>query len=356
MGFIGLRAKSSAGILTLALGFCVGTAAAQDWITPDACHVSEASLDPALLDPADLKAILAAASKIDNATGRLWQVTSPGGAVSHLWGTFHSSDKLILDLPPELTTLMAQAAVLVLESDPVAKSRTVLEERVLQAGVWMAPADPPYEKTYLDARIEGWVAARVASIAADERAMGALTDAGLASLLLSDPCEDFAAGVLPIQDLRLYLAAHEAGVPVVGLESWDAILTELSQPERQGTARAIAEIYGSYLNPDRFSAGRAGAMAFYRQGRTGTLMAWNQLYLQRFFGQAKALRLAALADGYLVSERNRNFLRGLRKPLGQGGALVAVGAFHLPGKDGLISLLRADGFRVVRVATAGEAR
>ena len=292
---------------------------------------------------------------IDNGVGRLWQVTSPQGQISHVWGTFHSSDRLILDLPPELTTVLSQAQDLVLEYDPVAQSRNVLEERILQAGIWMAPSDPPYEKTFLDGRVLDWVTARVASVAGDAQALGALTDAGLASLLMSDPCEDFAAGVFPIQDFRLYLSAHEAGLPVVGLESWDAFLAEISQSDRQQTARAIAEVYGSDLNPERFSAGRAGAMAFYRQGRTAELMAWNQLYLDRFFGPEKAAQLAALANGYLVEDRTRVFLRGLRKHLDQGGALVAVGAFHLPGKTGLISLLRAEGYRVARVATAGEA-
>lgn len=356
MGYLRTRAANWARVFALIPALCTGPAIAQDWITPEACEVTKAVPDPTLLDAADQEEIRANAAAISNGVGRLWQVTSPQGQVSHLWGTFHSSDRLILDLPPELTALLAEARVLVLEYDPVAASRTVLEERLLQAGTWMAPSDPPYEKTFLDGRVLDWATARVTSVAGDDRALAALTDAGLAMLLLSDPCEDFAAGVFPIQDFRLYLAAYEAGLPVAGLESWDAFLSEMSQSDRQQAARAIAEIYGSYLNPQRFSAGRAGSMALYLQGRTADLMAWNQLYLDHFFGREKAAKLAALANGYLLEDRTRIFLRGLRKPLDQGAALIAVGAFHLPGKTGLISLLRAGGYRVERVATAGEAR
>jgi uncharacterized protein YbaP (TraB family) len=172
--------------------------------------------------------------------------------------------------------------------------------------------------------------------------------------LLSDPCEDFAAGVLPIQDYRLYLAAYEAGVPVQGLESWDAFLVEMSQHDRQETARAIAEIYGAYLNPKDFTKARAASIGLYRQGRIAEMIAWNRQYLRDFYGTAKAENLAALVDGYMIAERNRSFLRAMRKFLDAGSAVIAVGAFHLPGDDGLIAALRGAGYKVERQPVLGE--
>ncbi len=308
---IGLPGIVLAGLLAFGSG---GAAQAQDWITPETCKVDVVAVDSAFMPPADQQAIRESSAAMANGTGRLWRITSPDGKVSHLWGTLHSSDRLILDLPPELARLFANARVLALEYLPLAQSRTVLEERALQAGVWLAPTDPPYAKTYLDPRVLTWVTDRVAALAQDPAALSALTDMGLASLLLSDPCEDFAAGVLPIQDFRLLLVAYEAGVPVAGLEHWDAFLTEISQPERQPAARAIAEIYGSYLNPEGFSAARATAMALYRQGRIGEMIAWNHLYLERFFGTARSVELNALSEGYLLEERNRNFLRAALIP------------------------------------------
>lgn len=338
----------------LGLSLCPA-AEAQDWATPETCQIRPLA-DPAAALPKDERAqVERAATALPFATGRLWKITAPGGQVSHVWGTFHSSDRMVLDLPVELRTLVGQAAVLVLESDPVAANRMQLEQRALQAGLWLAPAEPDYPKTWLAGPLRDWVTARLKAITFQEATLPRLTDAGLAALMLNDPCEDFAAGVLPVQDNRLYLAAHEAGVPVVGLERESAFLDEMSQPERRDTARAIAMVYAAYLDPDGFSPSRSAAVALYRQGRVGAMMVWNRLFLNRIFGAKQAGFLIALSDGYLLDDRNRIFLGRMKKHLDHGQALIAVGAFHLPGPGGLLAGLQAAGYGVERIHTAGEA-
>ncbi len=49
---------------------------------------------------------------------------------------------------------------------------------------------------------------------------------------------------------------------------------------------------------------------------------------------------------YLVAERNRNWLPKLTAAFEEGTCFVAVGALHLIGKDGLISLLEEQGYRL----------
>ncbi|WP_267633721.1 TraB/GumN family protein [Frigidibacter sp. RF13] len=329
-------------------------AVAQDWITPESCRVTIEDLAAAMPDP-DAAEVRQDAARIPNGQGRLWRITTPEGAVSHLWGTLHSSDPAILDLPPELRSVLDAARTVVLESDPRAKSRTELEERFLQAGVWLADEHMPYDKPYLGGAERGWVEARIEGIFHGPEAFAALTDAGLAFYLMADPCEDFTAGVLPVQDQRLLLAAVEAGAGVGALESWDALLVELSQPDRRDTAQAVVRIQGAYLNPDGFSAARVAAFRLYREGRIGELMEWNRRYLAGLFGPGEAEALMGRADGYLLDERNGIFLRRMEKFLTSGGALVAVGAFHLPGGAGLIERLRRAGYLVERIAVRGEA-
>ncbi|WP_284163472.1 TraB/GumN family protein [Frigidibacter sp. SD6-1] len=337
--------------LCLVVASRFSAAVAQDWITPETCRVAtqETAVSP------EAGAVAEAAALIPNGQGRLWRITTPEGAVSHLWGTLHSSDPAILDLPPELEAVLDAARTIVLESDPRAKSRTELEERFLQAGLWLAPEHMPYGKPYLDGAERAWVEARIAGIFHGAEAFDALSDAGLASYLMTDPCEDFAAGALPVQDHRLLLSAVEAGAEVGALESWDALPVELSQPDRRETAQAIVLIQGAYLNPEGFSEARALAFRLYREGRIGELMEWNRRYLSGVFGADAAATLLARADGYLIGERNDLFLRRMQKFLAPGGALVAVGAFHLPGETGLVARLREAGYRVERVAVRGEA-
>jgi uncharacterized protein YbaP (TraB family) len=48
-------------------------------------------------------------------------------------------------------------------------------------------------------------------------------------------------------------------------------------------------------------------------------------------------------------ERNRTMVQRMAARLGEGGAFVAIGALHLPGETGLLSLLADQGYRITRV-------
>lgn len=348
------------GIVALALvGAGMGRAVAQDWITPETCQIAPLASDALPGTAPERDAVAKRAAAIPYGTGRLWKITAPrradgGGEVSYLWGSFHSSDPLILDLPDEVRARVANASVLVMESDPRAANRRVLEQRALQAGMWLAPGDDADPKGWLSGRLRDWIVARMRAVTFQDGMLGRVTDAGLAALLLQDPCEDFSAGALPVQDLRLALTAHEARVPITGLEPWDAFLAEMSQPERQDTARAIARIYGAYLDPDGFSASRAAAVALYRQGQIAQMIVWNRMFLDQVFGATDAEQLLGLADGYLIDERNQTFLHQMARHLRHGGAVFVIGAFHLPGAQGLLSGLQAEGYGVERIRTPGE--
>jgi uncharacterized protein YbaP (TraB family) len=50
-----------------------------------------------------------------------------------------------------------------------------------------------------------------------------------------------------------------------------------------------------------------------------------------------------------VDERNQIMVRRMRPFLQQGGAFIAIGALHLPGRQGVLSLLEDNDFSVQRV-------
>jgi len=118
--------------LCLAAAFFLGLAGpakAQSWFTREACEVVEPAIDQQAIDPEWMVEIEAKAAKIENGNGRLWKITGKSGAVSHLWGTFHSSHRLVLDLPQALRDIIASAKVVATEHNQTSLTRLEMQVR-----------------------------------------------------------------------------------------------------------------------------------------------------------------------------------------------------------------------------------
>ena len=99
---------------------------AQDWATADVCRVKTAEITETAFAPATFDALEAAGANLANGKGRFWRIETSNGAVSHLWGTMHSADPLILDLPQALRSVIGAARVVGVEIDFAGKSRAGL--------------------------------------------------------------------------------------------------------------------------------------------------------------------------------------------------------------------------------------
>jgi len=64
---------------------------------------------------------------------------------------------------------------------------------------------------------------------------------------------------------------------------------------------------------------------------------------------AEAKRLRAIFTRRLLEDRNIRMAERSEARLKEGGALIAVGALHLYGDAGILSLLEKRGYRVTRV-------
>lgn len=150
-----------------------------------------------VLTPDLMKDIRAIAETIPNGTGRYWRITSPSGAASHLWGTMHLNIPAILRLPEAVEQDIAAARVIATEVDFNALSRAELESRY------------NYQTYYHEeARVTDWdlplsminaVGERLSALGWGGQAVFTLKPAAIAELLLSPPCNDFNAGIYPIQ-------------------------------------------------------------------------------------------------------------------------------------------------------------
>ena len=346
-------------ILATLLAALPGLALGQDWATKDVCSVGDAQIVDSVFSPPGRTVLEEQAEDIQNRRGRFWQITSADGSVSHLWGTYHSSDPLILDLPDALRTAIAQSRVVAIEVDYVAPSRAAFREGQYLEGRYNTASDPflatgPGDGTIagLHAEMTGWVRDRAIELGWTEDADLILSPAGMAEMLLSDPCEDFAGGVLPVQDDYIQLLGRLAGARIMGLETPDDFFADLAGKDE--ISNAIIAVYASYLKPMSDNAERSTGFALYREGRLGLMATWDAAFLDQVLGQRGAQALA-LTDDYLLTFRNRRFIDRLKPDLDEGGVVVAIGAGHIAGETGMVTLLRAAGYDVTRVALPGEA-
>ncbi|MGY3437862.1 MULTISPECIES: TraB/GumN family protein [unclassified Marinovum] len=341
--------------LTAALALLGGGASAQSWASRAVCDVPEVGVHDAVFAPTTLAALEQAAAKIPNAKGRFWRVTAPSGAVSHVWGTMHSADPRILDLPDMVQQRIADARVVAIEIDPTFPDRAAFDAQ-FDTSDWLRNGrqDSALTDTALPPHVLAWIRLRTQAIGWGHDAPERLTPGGLAELLLSDPCSDFTAGVLPVQDGRIQMLALIAGAKIHAFERPDRIRRHLDHPGNAGFAVDFLSVYGSYLDPETTWQDRATQMALYLRGELGVMMAWDRAYVSDTLADDGAI--IDRVNAYLLDARNHAFTSNIRSEMAQGGVLLAVGAFHLPGQSGLIALLRAQGHTVTRIPIQGEAR
>ena len=148
---------------------------------------------------------------------------------------------------------------------------------------------------------------------------------------------------LPEVDQFFAESAKASGVKVIALETAEEQIDALSamRPEAAAALLAVAA-----RDPDMNDDVYATLLRLYRESRPAEI-----LPIADTVGEMSESERAAEDEftRLLLVGRNATMAERLAPPLKEGGAFIAVGALHLPGKDGLIERLRAEGFAVTKV-------
>lgn len=268
----------------------------------------------------------------------LWSVDGPR-ATHYVLGSIHLLPDAAHPLPDALEDAYEETRELVLETDMAELASAPVQGRLLGAA-------REGQSGGLKARIGKPLYDRLQRRAA---AMG----------MPVPVCEDFRAWfcalaleLFPLQqagftvenglDTHFYGRAKDDGRPVIALETAQFQVDLFAQmPEalsRQMLAATVDERTWTSQTPDEL----------YRTWRTGDVARIEQL-------SAQLRRTQPELHARLLAQRNRAWVPRLAEHLrAETPVLVVVGAAHLPGSDGVLALLRAQGFesRPVGVAPA----
>jgi uncharacterized protein YbaP (TraB family) len=237
----------------------------------------------------------ASVGPVKHERGLLWQITKPGLAPSYLFGTIHSSDPRVTDLPAPLERSFDSANSFSMELIFTGAGIVHMAE------IMFFGQDQDLEQV----------------IGKDlyQKTEAAMKQAGLSTrglnkkkpwaIIMSLGTPRKTDGILFL-DLILQRRAVLQFKPTYGLETMDE--QQLLQAYLRRDLAGLAAISDQYQN-------QAGP-------------AYDKLM-----------------DRLLV-KRNHRMVERMQPRLQEGNAFIAVGALHLPGEDGLLTLLENAGFKV----------
>jgi uncharacterized protein YbaP (TraB family) len=323
-------------------GFTAAQAAEPETASVDKCKGVDMLAETKAKDADLYRRIMAEADATENANAILWEIERDGRPASYLFGTVHLTDERVTRLSPAVETALAESKTIALEvSDLSEKATTSVIAK-------SAPLVMFTDGQRLDKLLPSNEYETVKSIITRSGMpadLAALFKPWIVTMILSvSDCErakvQEGARVL---DMKIAEIGTKRGMKVVGLETIPQQLEALaSVPQSQQLKMLRASL--------KFA------------DRTNDMMeTLVQLYLHRKISAAVPFQIAMAHEvgigdeafaGFqqkLLVERNAKMQLSAEPLLEEGGAFIAIGALHLPGKKGLVALLREAGYTVTAI-------
>lgn len=255
-----------------------------------------------------------------------YTVSGEQGQVNWLLGTLHSSDERVLEWSPVLEQAVSQADTVMLELYPDADALRRIDAAML------LPAGQSLDFLLPSALFDSVTSLLRSQGLEQQRARRLRPWAAL--MVLSQP----EAGPRGFMDMNLATMAQRAGAAVSSLETVEEQLDVLSmlpiESQRVLLRQAVLEWPNRHNEHDRL-------VQHYLKGDLTGLRA---MALESLSQLPDSERDAFFKHGLV--QRNRRMSQRVQSCLEIGRCLIAVGALHLPGDDGLIELLNELGWRV----------
>ncbi|MBY6241273.1 TraB/GumN family protein [Methylosinus sp. Sm6] len=279
------------------------------------------------------------------AEGRLFRLTGAGGESSYLFGSLHLADPRATNFSPALREALARSDTIVLEMAETAADldRIVKDDPARMRATLVAEKDRRAER--LLSRDE---LGRLEALLRNRR-VGALPlldlkAPALALLLDLPPCADAAADRQTSADALLAEAGRRNGAAVVGLETFFEQIDSLDGLTRAEERDLLA---ATLKQADQAEDAVETTLQRYSEKNLGWLLAWMRSADPLPF-VAGAQVPAPFLDR-LITRRNYRMRDRALPIVARGGAFIAVGAAHLPGTEGLLSLFRQAGYEIERI-------
>jgi uncharacterized protein YbaP (TraB family) len=287
-------------------------------------------------------AVEAAASAMPFRHGKLFRLSRAGTDSSYVFATLHLSDPRITGFSPRLRAALTDSKIVALES---VETGPVLRRAIKNDGAAWRRAMVAGENQRADRLLDKTDFAQLEALAARkgvaQSAVHSFKPSVLALMLDLPACAMGLPGAKPYVDELVADIARENKIETVGLETIIEQLEILDGLPRETERDLLIAILRQADRPEDFIE---TMVARYAEGDTGGSLAWLRSAVP-IPGVAQAQIPPAFLDRLITLRTQRMRDRALPL-LKRGAAFIAVGAAHLPGKGGLLSLFEKDGYEV----------
>lgn len=290
-------------------------------------------------DPVRFRGAVEKAESMPNGNAIFWKIERPGLEPSWLLGTMHVSDPRVLDKPEGFYEAYDAIDTLTVELEEVAEPEKLALEffkhpelTTLQGDKTLDHILPP------DATSE--IAAGLKKKGININLMAKMRPWFLYVSLQTRGCDiKRRARGLKVLDESLALKALHDGVDLVGLETPVEQIKSLSDVPDDLMLQNLRELLALPNGMDDITE---TMIDLYDQGKIGMIFSLMEA--------ASTDQAAAKAfENRMITDRNKVMAERSKPYLDKGRTMIAVGAAHLPGDNGLVELLRKQGFTVTAV-------
>lgn len=290
-------------------------------------------------DPAAFAKIDQLAKEVTNGSSRFWKIEKAGLPTSWLFGTMHFSDPRVVNIPDVVEQAFKSSTVVVIENtqvlDPKALAAAMAEVRSMMFFTDGSTLEEHYSdetieilKTrlqgreipyFLGKRMQPWV---------------------LATAIVMPMCEiERKNRKQKVLDYVLGFRALSEGKTLIGLESVKEQISAMAGLTLEFHLKSLEETLKLGDKLDDMMETMVQLYAASEVGKFWPLM--EHLSPETSKGPGYAQFQEAL-----ITRRNKVMADRANPQLEKGGVFMAVGALHLPGKLGVVQLLRDAGYTV----------
>ena len=267
---------------------------------------------------------------VSNGNSLLWKIEKKGSKTSYMYGTMHMIDAEYYHFTDKMTERIKRADAVIMEVGGMPNPLETLELMKLDSG--------DIRSVFSDEQMRVVVEFFDTRLGTDPDTFFQVYGGMKPFFILQAITQNYFSTNTESYDLDIMSIAGESQIPLIGLETLEEQLGFFEAIPKEAMAEMVVESVNSF---DDEKKSTLKMMKIYAKQRVDKLIPLME---------KQSPEIMEYGDIFLYN-RNKAWIPKLKTELDSKKCFIAVGAAHLFGEDGLIDLLKKEGYTLTAVST-----